>query len=62
MAETESTLSVELTASTDDSRFLVTNRLEIIRVLRGLAQRIRLSSVGSRQKQYVIASMMQKQS
>jgi c-di-GMP-binding flagellar brake protein YcgR len=39
MAETESTLSVELTASTDDSRFLVTNRLEIIRVLRGLAQR-----------------------
>jgi c-di-GMP-binding flagellar brake protein YcgR len=40
MAETtESNLSVELTASTDDSRFLVTNRLEIIRVLRGLASR-----------------------
>lgn len=40
MAETiESTLSVELTASTDDSRFLVTNRLEILRTLRGLAQR-----------------------
>ncbi|HSI22200.1 MAG TPA: flagellar brake protein [Methylophilaceae bacterium] len=40
MAETiESTLSVELTASTDDTRFLVTNRLEITRTLRGLAQR-----------------------
>lgn len=40
MAEmTETTLSVELTASTDDTRFLVTNRLEITRILRGLAQR-----------------------
>lgn len=40
MAETtESTLSVELTASTDDTRYLVTNRLQITRVLRGLAQR-----------------------
>ena len=35
----ENNVSVELTASTDDSRFLVTNRLEIIRILRGLAQR-----------------------
>lgn len=40
MAETtESTLSVELTASTDDTRFLVTNALEIVRILRGLVQR-----------------------
>jgi flagellar brake protein len=45
MAEnTEPMLSVELTASTDDSRFLVTNRLEIVRVLRGLAQRNELVS------------------
>lgn len=36
---TESTLSIELTSSTDDSRFLVTNRLEIVRILRGLVQR-----------------------
>lgn len=35
----ENNLSVELTASIDDSRFLVTNRLEIVRILRGLAQR-----------------------
>lgn len=39
MAESDSTLSVELTASTDDTRFLVSNRIEIVRVLRGLAQR-----------------------
>lgn len=40
MAEAvESNVSVELTASTDNTRFLVTNALEIQRILRGLAQR-----------------------
>lgn len=39
MSESESTLSIELAASTDDTRFLVTNRIEIVRILRGLAQR-----------------------
>lgn len=45
MAEAvENTVSVELTASTDDSRFLVTNRLEITRILRGLIQRTEMVS------------------
>lgn len=40
MAEAvEENLSIELAASTDDSRYLVTNKLEIVRVLRGLTQR-----------------------
>ena len=45
MAEAEeNNVSVELTESTDDSRYLVTNRLEIIRIMRGLAQRNELVS------------------
>lgn len=40
MAEAvENNVSLELAASTDDSRFLVANRLEIVRILRGLSQR-----------------------
>jgi c-di-GMP-binding flagellar brake protein YcgR len=40
MAEAlETNVSVELTESTEDSRYLVTNRLDVIRILRGLAQR-----------------------
>ena len=45
MAEAaENNVSVELTESTDDSRYLVTNRLEIVRILRSLAQRNELVS------------------
>jgi c-di-GMP-binding flagellar brake protein YcgR len=40
----ENNVSVELTESTDDSRYLVTNRLEIVRIMRGLAQRNELVS------------------
>lgn len=36
---TDSNVSFELTADNDDSRFLVHNRLEIVRILRGLAHR-----------------------
>lgn len=36
---TDNNVKFELTASPDDTRYLVHNRLEIVRVLRGLAQR-----------------------
>lgn len=42
--QSESNVSFELTAETDDTRFLVSSRQEILRILRGLAHRNELVS------------------
>lgn len=62
MAETiaPSNLSVELTASTDDSRFLVSHPLEILRILRGLQQRNEMvSAFFNAGKELLLTSVLQ---